>query len=380
LGLRAARDGLFALLLATTWVEPAVAAEVQEEALENGVALISIVGEIKFGDEEKFRELSLKNPKAIVALDSPGGSLIPGLEIGRMINLRGYRTVVLDKTLCASACALIWLGGIPRYLEPGGVLGFHASYRTVDGKMIESGVANALIGHYFSQLNLSENAVVFATSAPPDKIMVLNDENRLDSGIQFETLRLDEFSSSGKNSPERTPHPKGPRRVTSCSQIQSGTCLPSLTRLVVRIESELGSRTSTSGEVFRITLAEPVVIDGKTLLPAGLRGQGEVIHAKGTGFGARGELVIAARFLEVGGQKLPLRSMQVGDDSKVPQGSGGARDLATGLPIGFIRGQQIEIPDGTLAIVKTAEPYVIDMPETKPGDQGPASPSKANPQ
>ena len=173
------------LLLAPSAV---AAAEIDHDVNENGSALIVIMGEITAGDDTKFRELSVKFPDAMVALDSSGGALAPALEIGRQIRLRGYITAVLDGDLCASSCALIWLAGAPRILQGNARLGFHASYRDEGGRFVETGLGNAMIGHYLSQLNLSERAVVFATQASPYEINWLNDANRNSSGIDYRSM------------------------------------------------------------------------------------------------------------------------------------------------------------------------------------------------
>jgi len=50
----------------------------------------------------------------------------------------------------------------------------------------EIGVGNAVIGHYLSQLGLSEKAVIFATSASPYTISWLIAANSADADIGFE--------------------------------------------------------------------------------------------------------------------------------------------------------------------------------------------------
>ncbi|QZP09620.1 hypothetical protein [Caenibius sp. WL] len=71
------------------------------------------------------------------------------------------------------------------------------------------------------------------------------------------------------------------------------TVIPALTPITIRIEQELGSKLSHPGDPFRISLAEPVVVEGTELVPAGAQGMGEVVHAKKGGFGgAAGELVL----------------------------------------------------------------------------------------
>ncbi|KUO56360.1 MAG: hypothetical protein APF78_06470 [Sphingomonadales bacterium BRH_c3] len=162
------------------------AADFYNQTLDDGSEAIIINGDIVAGDEERFRELSVKYPEAVVALSSFGGALVPALEIGRMIRLRGYTTVVLDGEVCVSSCALIWVAGERRILSEDALVGFHASYIDTSGTKVESGVANALVGHFLSQLNLSQGAVIFATSAAPDEVAWLTSLDWQKSPISFE--------------------------------------------------------------------------------------------------------------------------------------------------------------------------------------------------
>lgn len=175
-------------LLVVTASLPAQSAEFKVEELNNGTALIFVRGEIETGDETRFRRLSVSFPTAIVALDSNGGKLIPAIEIGKIVRLAGYATIVADDFVCSSSCALIWLAGSPRYLETAGKVGFHASYRDNDGRFEETGVGNAIIGHYLSLLNLPQSAVIFATSASPNDITWLDSSNMERSGIDYRSM------------------------------------------------------------------------------------------------------------------------------------------------------------------------------------------------
>lgn len=164
---------------------PASAA-VQHSRLEGGAEGIYVTGEILAGDEVAFQRLAEQYPRAVVFLESPGGSLVPAIEIGKLVRAKGYATVVLDQGTCNSACALIWLAGTPRHIEGAGHLGFHASYSEEGGRLVETGVGNAIVGHYLSQLGLPESAVIFATSASPYEVAWLNAENSTEAGIDYE--------------------------------------------------------------------------------------------------------------------------------------------------------------------------------------------------
>lgn len=62
--------------------------------------------------------------KPTMLLESLGGSLLDGLSLGRRVRLAGLQTVARSE--CASACGLIFLGGVDRtLLGPHARIGFH---------------------------------------------------------------------------------------------------------------------------------------------------------------------------------------------------------------------------------------------------------------
>lgn len=210
--------GCCALLL----VGMAQAAEIDHVSLDDQIELIVIQGDIMPGDEETFRNLSVRYDNAIVALASDGGALVPALQIGQMIRLKGFRTAVIDQYECTSACALIWVAGATRFLSPTGRVGFHASYVDVEGINVETGVGNALVGRYLTLLDLPERAIIFATYAPPDHVLWLNSQNMGEAGIEFEIFGVtDENQSLTASNPSVTVltrrFEESPRTVSSVS-------------------------------------------------------------------------------------------------------------------------------------------------------------------
>lgn len=136
--------------------------------------------------------------------------------------------------------------------------------------------------------------------------------------------------------------------------------IPALTVVSIEILATIGSKTSTTGETFPLRLAQPIIIDGKEVVPAGVTGMGEIIHAKKSGgSGAGGELVLAARYLDLDGRRLRLRSMQVSAAGKDQMELALLSAQAIG-PIAFaITGKNIEIAKGRIAAAKTAEAFVL---------------------
>lgn len=131
--------------------------------------------------------------------------------------------------------------------------------------------------------------------------------------------------------------------------IESACCtVPANTTVELEILDLLNSSQHKRGDTFRLRVAEPLVLDGVTLIPAGVLGLGEVVHAAAArGGGAPGELLIAARGLDVDGQKLRLRGLKLGVTGGDNSGMALGVSFAAGPFAMYIRGREIEIPAGT---------------------------------
>jgi hypothetical protein len=129
------RSGVFVVGFAGLHLS-ATAADIEVHDGEAGEpAFISVEGYLKLGDEQKFFAKALPLKSAVVAFTSSGGNLFAGIEMGRAIRLKEFVTVVPDDMLCASACALAWLGGRVRSVVESHLL-HHGNFATVDGMAI----------------------------------------------------------------------------------------------------------------------------------------------------------------------------------------------------------------------------------------------------
>ncbi len=186
-----------------------------------GPAIIFVRGDLAIGDDKAFANVALAHSSAVVLLNSNGGLLLPGLEIGKAIRLKGFTTVVPEGFQCASACALAWLAGTPRFLSPNGRVGFHAAYLESDGRRMPTSTGNALVGAYLNQLNLPTSAVIFVTSAPPEDMRWLSLDDAQRNGID---ARKFDPGSSGK-APE-TASTRAPTAPTPSSLTPPGQGAP----------------------------------------------------------------------------------------------------------------------------------------------------------
>ncbi|PHR15744.1 MAG: hypothetical protein COA41_15610 [Sphingopyxis sp.] len=140
--------------------------------------------------------------------------------------------------------------------------------------------------------------------------------------------------------------------------------------IIVRIDEQLGSKLSSTGQYFKLSLAEPVMYEGHILIPAGVPGQGQVVHAKKGGFsGSAGELILAARHVEYNGRKIKLRSMKFAETGKDNTGTAMAVGIAVGV-VGFlVSGGNTIVEPGTTANAKFAEDTIFTI---NPQEIGPS--------
>lgn len=207
-GLRSDRDRIIATttslgggMLGTNWlgllvsavlcsVTVAKAAEIEKIDLPGiDVPLISLRGPIEQGDGDKFSKLAEGLHRASVILKSPGGLVKEALQIGAIIRMSGFSTMVAADQECFSACGLIWVSGVRRYMSDTSLIGFHAAYREENGEYRESGVANAEIGSFLTHLGLRIEAIRYFTTAGPNDFLLLTPERARMLGI--DTYKVD---------------------------------------------------------------------------------------------------------------------------------------------------------------------------------------------
>lgn len=159
---------------------------IHPEALK--IPLIIVEGEFVLGDGDRFAEAAEPFQKAIVVFNSPGGQLVVGLQIGQIIRLKKFVTAVPQGLVCASACAIAWLAGTPRTMQPDSRIGFHAAFVEQAGSKVVTGVGNALVGAYLDRLGLPMPAIAYVEQASPDDITWLDPDDARRIGIELVML------------------------------------------------------------------------------------------------------------------------------------------------------------------------------------------------
>lgn len=178
-----------ALMISAAAFSPASAVEISTQ-LKGSMTFYVVSGSFESGDGEKFVRMATAD-KAMVIFASPGGNLLAGIAIGEHIRMKGYLTGVPGGAICASACALAWLGGVTRTGVEDSKIGFHAA-STGDGDITSSG--NALVGAYLNKIGVGYRAVQYITSPRPADMTWLSFSKARELGIDI--VSLDEAKSS----------------------------------------------------------------------------------------------------------------------------------------------------------------------------------------
>src|ERR1700724_220827 len=131
-------------------------------------ALVVVQGTLNAIDGERFFAKTAPLTTAVVRFQSNGGSVVTGIQIGEMIRLKDFHTVVPAGARCASACALAWLGGTQRFMGPGARIGLHAAYDPKSGQV--TGIGDALRVASLNGIGLPYTAVVYIAQAAPDSV------------------------------------------------------------------------------------------------------------------------------------------------------------------------------------------------------------------
>lgn len=127
---------------------------------------------------------------ASVYLNSPGGSLVQGMAIGRLLRDLGFETNVGRRAadprrptagVCYSACPFAYAGGARRALLEGSVLGVHRVTNRVpvpDDAAFERRVRGEAVT-YLAEMGVSQRLVELAMQAPAGEIRLISRSDAL---------------------------------------------------------------------------------------------------------------------------------------------------------------------------------------------------------
>ncbi|SRR5579871_3916446 len=190
-------------------------------------------------------------------------------------------------------------------------------------------------------------------------------------------------SSTGSSSaPEASAPPSSGGSGSALSELKSAIepkpiLVKPGTEIVVTADQEVSSKTNNSGDQFDASVAEPVVVGDKVIIPRGAKASGTVVDAKSAGrFKGNAELTVALDSVTVRGKQYRLKTSEVtkaskGRGKRTAEGAGGG--AVVGALIGAIagggKGAAIGAAAGggagTGAAAMTGERDVVINPESK---------------
>jgi len=169
---------LLAALFMAPWHAPA--ATVQAVGQSHG-CLIDIDGEI---DRRTPRMLdgALKaaaGTECVVRVNSNGGDLDAAIDTGKLIRRHGARTRVSEQARCASACVMLFIGGVSR--DASGAIGMHRFYSTRPPRSEREAQTyyrdiNGRIRQHLDDMNIPERLMHVMNSTPPGQVHWLTGE------------------------------------------------------------------------------------------------------------------------------------------------------------------------------------------------------------
>jgi hypothetical protein len=118
--------------------------------------------------------------------------------------------------------------------------------------------------------------------------------------------------------------------------------LPERTAIHVTLDQPLATSQSKPGDHFDATVSEPVIVDGKTVIPKGVHAEGMVIEARQSGkFKGRARLQLALQTVEIDGQNYDVRTIshpRIGREHKKHNFEWISTSAAGGVLIGALAG------------------------------------------
>ncbi|MET0247817.1 MAG: hypothetical protein ABW182_13785 [Sphingomonas sp.] len=131
----------------------------------------------------------------------------------------------------------------------------------------------------------------------------------------------------------------------------------------------ISSKSAKNDQFFPIRITQDVRWNGALMIPAGTMGQGQVVHAARSGWGGKaGELIVAARYIDIAGVHIPLRRFRMGGVGTGTDRASEAVAVAAMVPLaGFLmNGGEKEIAIGTRANAIVAADTLVTPPQAQP--------------
>lgn len=161
---------------------------VEEIAGREWDTVIRLWGETNDETVGRFmREADQATGRVIVSLAGPGGFVDPGLEIAKVIQDRGFATVVEPGKQCASICAVMFLSSENRFMSRFGTVDVHSVYQrdSVSGNSHRSFSGNEDVADTLRRGGVPRDVIYYVQSGDPDWFYPISPDIARNMGLDF---------------------------------------------------------------------------------------------------------------------------------------------------------------------------------------------------
>lgn len=172
------RNTLTALALVLGISGSAQAANLDGYINDEGKVVITLEGEIKIGDSQRIQDMIDKahwaNRDVIaIRLNSPGGNMMEGIHIADVVNDNKLATVVVNKSMCASACFLAFAAGHEKYASAYSSLGVHGASESNGKESPDSRQATMVMAKVLNMMHVPARIIGQMVITPPEQMVWL---------------------------------------------------------------------------------------------------------------------------------------------------------------------------------------------------------------
>ena len=158
---------------------PATAADLKSAALKDGRIVISISGELSEGDTDGFKAIVKSANDAgkfvsSVRLNSPGGSLLEGVQLAEIVKFAKMATNVGQGAKCASACFLVFAAGETKFANYTAQIGVHGASDQSGQETTQSGAATVSMARIAKELGVPSAIIGRMVVTPPNEMVWLS--------------------------------------------------------------------------------------------------------------------------------------------------------------------------------------------------------------
>src|SRR5262249_35994725 len=157
-----------------------------------GTALVYLDGRIDAGAPDRLaKALGQTEGQIAIWLNSPGGNLFAGMQLGRVIREHGAWTYIINaRTLRPgqrfSAATPGFLGGVHRFIDRGARYGVHRASLRVDGTSGQRDLGadlSAAVASYMREMGIDTRLLDLWMHAAPDEMYILSPREMRDLGV-----------------------------------------------------------------------------------------------------------------------------------------------------------------------------------------------------